>query len=148
MEEASSQGNKRRCPFCHEWVDDETYARHQKEHTQLRPDGQMNEYITLPPEERTMDSLRGVPRVYCHDKCDACTEMPEEIIRSYLKNPFFYSDFTYCCGCRKHVPCRELTWVETGENMQAYNNRLRNQYRRNRFLGFWHWLMRIFGKRD
>ncbi len=52
--------------------------------------------------------------------------MPEEIVRTYLENPYTYMrDRSYCVGCRKHIRCRELIWIETGENMQAYTDRLR-----------------------
>jgi hypothetical protein len=52
--------------------------------------------------------------------------MPEEIIRSYLRNPFLYmADATFCCGCGTHVPDRECTWRETGENLQEYMDGLR-----------------------
>jgi len=52
--------------------------------------------------------------------------MPEEIIQTYLTNPWFYlSDKTFCTGCGKHVRLRECVWEETGENLQTYNDRLR-----------------------
>ena len=52
--------------------------------------------------------------------------MPEEIIRSYLKNPYMYmADATFCCGCGKHVPFRECKWTETGEDLQTYTDKLR-----------------------
>jgi hypothetical protein len=118
--------SQKRCPYCHEWVDDATYWSHCAEHTRLRPDGQQSEYITLPPEEREQGPLDGVPRVYRHGRCGQCTVMPEGIIRTYLKNPFTYMAVrSFCTGCGEHVPCRELLWVETGENMQEYNDRLR-----------------------
>ena len=54
--------------------------------------------------------------------------MPEEIVRSYLKNPYLYlADSTFCCGCGRHVPFRECKWTETGENLQAYMDDLRAQ---------------------
>ncbi len=116
----------KRCPFCHEWIDGAVFAAHCAEHMRLRPDGQQNDYVTLPPEEREPGPLDGVPRVYLHEACGRRTGMPEEIIRTYLKNPFTYmADRSFCTGCGKHVPCRELVWVETGENMQDYNDRLR-----------------------
>jgi hypothetical protein len=105
------------------------YGAHCREHTRLRPDGQQNDYVTLPTEEREQGSLEGVPKVYRHGRCGGCTVMPEEIIRPYLKNPFTYmADRSFCTSCGMHVPCRELVWVETGENMQDYNNRLRTTY--------------------
>jgi hypothetical protein len=104
------------------------YPAHEGEHLKLRADGQQSEYVTLPPKERTEGSLEGVPRVYKHKKCGCLTGMPEEIIRSYLKNPYLYSaDRTFCCGCHKHVPWRDCVWVETGEDLQTYTDRLRAQ---------------------
>jgi hypothetical protein len=115
-----------RCPYCHEYVDSAAYSAHEAEHLKLRPDGQQSEYATLPPEERVTGSLADVPKVYLHPKCGAATGMPEEIIRSYLKNPYLYSaDETFCCGCGRHVPFRECVWVETGEDLQTYTDRLR-----------------------
>jgi hypothetical protein len=56
--------------------------------------------------------------------------MPDEIIRSYLKDPFLYSaDATFCCGCGTHVPWRECCWVETGEDLQTYTDKLRAKKR-------------------
>jgi hypothetical protein len=56
--------------------------------------------------------------------------MPEEIVRSYLANPFLYNGKTFCCGCKQYVNCAELAWVETGQNMADYNDRLRADYLR------------------
>ncbi len=114
-----------RCPYCPEWVANLDRVAHERTHAGTRPDGQNTEYITLPPEARFQQSLDGVPRTYFHPLCGTHTGMPEEIIRSYLKNPYLYSDMSFCAGCHRHVPCRELTWIETGENMQTYNDRLR-----------------------
>lgn len=122
-----------RCPYCHELVPAKDIRRHQNDHEDLRSDGQQNEYVTLPPEERLPGSLDGVPRIYYHHRCGSHTGMPEEIIRSYLQNPYLYfADQSFCGGCHKHIPCRELVWVETGENMQAYNDRLRVAYQGKR----------------
>lgn len=115
-----------RCPYCHDWVANRNREAHQRTHAGTRPDGQNTEYVTLPPEARSQQSLDGVPRIYFHARCGTHTGMPEEIIRSYLKNPYLYTaDMSFCAGCHRHVSCRELTWTETGENMQTYNDRLR-----------------------
>jgi hypothetical protein len=117
-----------RCPFCHEHIDANAYAAHEAEHMKLRPDGQQSEYVTLPPEQRSQGSLDGVPKVYRHVKCGGHTGMPEEIIRSYLENPYLYlADRTFCCGCGAHVPFSECVWVETGEDLQTYTDKLRAQ---------------------
>jgi hypothetical protein len=115
-----------RCSFCHEYVDQATYAAHCEQHLKPRADGQQTDYTTLPPEDREQGSLRGVPQVYVHRCCGATTGMPEDIIRSYLKNPYLYlADQTFCTGCGKHVPFRDCEWTETGEELQSYMDRLR-----------------------
>jgi hypothetical protein len=92
----------------------------------LRADGPQDHYETLPPEEREGGDLAGVPQVYAHRRCGKATRMPEEIVRSYLQNPYFYTaDETYCTGCRTHVPLGECVWTETGEDLQTYMDRLR-----------------------
>lgn len=115
-----------RCPFCHEHIDAEEFRSHVTKHRKLRPDGQQTEYVTLPPEDRLEGSLDDVPHVYVHTLCGGATGMPEEIIRSYLNDPYMYgADRTFCCTCHIHVPQRECLWEETGENMQTYFDRLR-----------------------
>lgn len=117
---------KVRCPYCHEYIDEGKFAAHEAKHLKARPDGQQTDYATLPEDERDQSNLDEVPQVYVHRKCGVATRMPEEIIRSYLQNPFMYmADETFCCGCRKHVPFRECVWTETNEDLQAYTDRLR-----------------------
>jgi hypothetical protein len=68
----------------------------------------------------------GAPRWYRHTTCGAVTGMPEEIIQTYLANPWFYlADKTFCTGCGKHVHQRQCVWEETGEDLQSYTDRLR-----------------------
>ena len=114
------------CPYCHEQIDVGNFAVHCQGHEHLRPDGQQEEYVTLAPELRSGQSLNSEPRVYYHEKCGAATQMPEEIVRSYLVNPYLYlADSTFCTGCGNHVPNRECVWSETGEDLQTYIDRLR-----------------------
>ncbi len=118
--------SKTQCPYCHESIDNNLLASHIEEHRQLLPDGQQKDYVTLPPEERYDNELKGVPVVYEHSTCGVATCMPDEIVRSYLKNPYLYlADTTFCAGCGKQVPNRECKWEETGENVQTYFDRLR-----------------------
>ena len=106
------------------------YQRHRAKHTALRPDGQMTDHITVHPTGRYQGSLRGVPQVYIHRKCGVGTKMPEEIIRSYLVNPFLYGGGSFCCGCNDYVPQEELFWHETGQCMAEYNHELQEGYLR------------------
>lgn len=118
---------KIRCPYCHEYIDEAAFGAHEAGHLEARPDGQQSEYVTLPEEARAAGDLSGVPQVYVHRKCGVGTKMPEEIVRSYLQNPYLYSaDETFCCGCGTHVPFRECVWVETKEDLQTYMEKLRS----------------------
>lgn len=141
----------RRCQYCHDYISNEDYDEHVKEHRALRPDGQHTDYATLPQEERdvTVDISRE-PRWYLHNKCGIVTGMPEEIIHTYMTNPWFYlADRTYCCGCLKHVPHSECVWEETGENLQAYTNRLRAAKPEMKPSGFVRglaWFFRLFAR--
>ena len=120
--------SQKRCPFCHDYISSKEFDAHYEEHLQLRPDGQHEDYVTLPPDERTKDSLDKEPDTYIHTKCNVATQMPEEIIRSYLVNPYLYlSDKTFCTGCGIHVPNKECYWMVTGEDLQSHMNRLRKQ---------------------
>jgi hypothetical protein len=115
-----------RCPYCHEYIPESEYRRHEATHLKAKPDGQQSEYATLPPEDRDEGDLTGVPKVYVHRKCGQATGMPEEIIRSYLVNPYMYmADQTFCTGCGKHVPFRDCVWVETKEDLQTYMDKMR-----------------------
>lgn len=115
----------KRCPYCHKLIRSDAYDEHIERHTRRRDDGQMEDHITLPAEERATGSLDGVPRVYQHEDCGVATGMPEEIIRSYLKNPWLYSNYTFCCGCGDYFDEKEFFWTETGENLAAYKKRLK-----------------------
>lgn len=118
--------SKVRCPYCHKYFNEAVFPAHEAKHRKARRDGQQTDYATLPEEDRDQGDLDGVPKVYVHRKCGAATGMPEEIIRSYLKNPFMYmADSTFCTGCGKHVPFRECKWTETGEDLQSYTDKLR-----------------------
>src|SRR4051794_10914481 len=114
------------CPYCHKHIASADYPAHEAKHRAPRSDGQQSEYATLPLEKRHDGPLAGVPTIYEHQSCGVATRMPEEIVRSYLKNPYLYSaDATFCCGCQKHVPFGECTWVDTGEDLQTYMDKLR-----------------------
>lgn len=117
---------KIRCLYCHELIAEAVWPAHEAMHLAPRADGQQTDYATLPPEERETGDVDHEPSVYVHGKCGEATQMPEEIIRSYLKDPWLYmADTTYCCGCQQHVPFRACCWVDTGEDLQSYMDRLR-----------------------
>ena len=118
------------CPFCHRQIFRLWYGIHQARHTALLDDGQQTDHVTMPEGERYQGSLDGVPQVYYHPACDGETGMPEEIIRSYLANPFLYNDTTFCTGCGDYVPTSEVFWVETGQCLAEYNQALQQAYLR------------------
>jgi hypothetical protein len=121
------------CPFCHKSVFRWFYSWHESGHTQRRPDGQMNEHITLAPEKRFEGSLEGVPHAYRHAKCGVSTGMPEEIIRTYLVNPLTYNDNSFCCGCGDYIHSSELAWIDTNESVLNYTAKLRCAYLKEEF---------------
>jgi hypothetical protein len=116
------------CPFCHQQIFRLWYPSHKARHMALMADGQMTDHITVAEHERYMGSLDGVPQVYYHPLCDGSTGMPEEIIRSYLANPFLYNDTTFCTGCNDYVPEAECFWTETGQNLGEYKLQLQQAY--------------------
>lgn len=116
------------CPFCHQMVPKLEYARHEAQHTRLLPDGQMADHVTVRPNEQYQGSIGDVPQTYQHARCGGMTIMPEEIIRSYLADPFLYNDQSFCTGCNKYVSMRELYWLETGESLFDYQQQLRRDY--------------------
>jgi hypothetical protein len=73
--------------------------------------------------------LTGQPRHYVHLVCGEPTQMPEEQLRNYLTNPYYYPiDRTYCPGCGVPVPLRHCYWIETRENLQVFLDRLRAEH--------------------
>jgi hypothetical protein len=117
-----------RCPFCHKLVFRFFYPGHEAKHTTLLPDGQMTDHVTVHPTGRYKGSLKGVPQTYLHQKCGIVTRMPEEIIRSYLVNPFLYGGGSFCCGCNDYVGENELFWHETGQCLADYQRELQEEY--------------------
>jgi hypothetical protein len=115
------------CDYCHQYIPRAQMSAHVAEHLKLQPDGQHTDYATLPLDERASEKeLADAPKWYKHTKCGEVTGMPDEIIQTYLANPWFYlADRTFCTGCGKHVRQRECVWEETGEDLQTYTDRLR-----------------------
>ena len=116
------------CPFCHQRVFRWWYPFHEARHTKLLDDGQMTDHMTVAEQERYQGSLDGVPQVYYHSVCGEETGMPEEIIRSYLANPFLYNDRTFCTGCNDYVHESEVFWTETGQSLAEYKDQLQQAY--------------------
>lgn len=113
------------CPFCHELIASSDYRAHIAAHTEKLPDGQQRDHVTVREQERFAGDLEGVPTVYVHDRCGAATGMPEEIVRSYLADPFLYSNRTFCTGCGTYVPHAECRWIDTGQRLSDYFRELK-----------------------
>ena len=43
--------------------------------------------------------------------CGTETKMGLALCETYARQPNFYG-FTYCCGCRQHLPVADFVWVE------------------------------------
>jgi len=116
-----------KCNFCHQDIPVTQYWSHISEHKKRREDGQQTDYATLPAEQLQDVELdfESAPKWYRHQRCGQVTGMPHEIIKTYLKNPWFYSDLTFCIGCKDHVPESECVWEETGQNLGEYKNELK-----------------------
>ncbi|MFE7508251.1 hypothetical protein [Promicromonospora sp. NPDC057488] len=113
------------CPFCHRKVSPPALRLHEWWHGRRRRDGQQQGHVTLTRDARYEGSLDGVPQTYRHSVCGAGTGMPEEIVRSYLANPFLYGDLSFCTGCGDYVSKAELRWAETGQPLREYFDALR-----------------------
>lgn len=82
-------------------------------YTEIKENGQQVDYLVLCPEERNKGFIRPVRQSYKHTKCGTVTTMGLALAETYARNPYFYAG-TFCCGCRKHLPVAEFTWVPDG----------------------------------
>ena len=73
------------------------------EHSNLKPNGQQNDYVVLAEEERAKGFIRPVRRTYTHRKCNTTTTMGQTIAETYARDPSFYSG-TFCVHCKHHYP--------------------------------------------
>lgn len=73
------------------------------------PGPQNKVYLVLSEEERAKGFIRPVRESYTHKECGVSTKMGISIAETYARNPWFYG-FTYCIGCRKHLPVGEFVW--------------------------------------
>lgn len=66
-----------------------------------------------------------MPRSFRHNKCGAITQMPVQVVATILRDPHLVGDFILCKTCGGPVPLAECRWVETGQDLQAYIDDLR-----------------------
>jgi len=85
------------------------------DHREIEPStGMQKGYVVLCPDERAKGFVRPVRQSYKHTKCGTVTTMVLALAETYARDPKFYSG-TFCCGCGKHFPVAEFTWVGTDE---------------------------------
>jgi hypothetical protein len=74
-------------------------------------------YLVLSVEERAKGYVRPVRRSYRHSggasACRTVTTMSAPLAETYARDPSFYGA-TYCCGCQKHLPVGDFTWMAKG----------------------------------
>ena len=115
------------CRRSHQFVFTPNYLAHSQELTKLRENGQMVGHLSLPDDEKYQGSLEGVPQIFYHPACGSYTDMGEDVVRNYLADPFLYSEYSFCTGCGQYPYWGDLTWKETGENLQTYFEDLQNK---------------------
>lgn len=115
------------CPYCHQWVLKKDLRQHRRQHGDTNTVDGWPAFPTLPPEDRYRGSLANHPQRYRHTRCGRETVVPEERIRTYLADPFFYINRSYCEGCRKSVPTGELVWLDTKTKVRDYFAKLKAQ---------------------
>ena len=71
-------------------------------------------YLILSEEERAKGFIRPVRTSYVHDTCGVMTTMSIPLAETYARDPNFYG-FTYCIGCKKHLPVTEFRWANTDQ---------------------------------
>ena len=75
-----------------------------------------------------LSDLVNVPMRYEHSRCGEVTQCDVAITRNILREPLKLWDHGNVAGCnhckKPQYPCREFTWVETGENVQDYYHAL------------------------
>jgi hypothetical protein len=90
-----------------------------RNHTELKENGQQKDYVVLSAEERHKGFVRPVRRTYKHLKCGNITTMSQAIAETYARDPGFYSG-TFCCTCGAHFPIEtygqtgEFVWIDDG----------------------------------
>jgi hypothetical protein len=91
-------------------------------HTELKDNGQQQDYVVLTAEERAKGFVRPVRRTYRHLKCGGVTTMSQAIAETYARDPRFYSG-TFCLDCGAHFPIEsfgqdgQFVWIDDGSKV-------------------------------
>jgi hypothetical protein len=118
------------CPHCGRDVLYFLYSVHVVKHATVTAVRTKSVSVALPADERYVGPIHHVPRLYRHRVCGSWSTVPEDMVRSFLVNPFFYADRWECRGCKRLVPTAELSFAQTGECVLTYIQRLRADYLR------------------
>ena len=70
------------------------------------------------------ESADVIPRAYVHEKCGTSTRVSDDIVETYLADPYFYSDGTTICAECGEVPDKDCRWEETGQPVDEYMRQL------------------------
>jgi hypothetical protein len=109
------------CRVCHEWMPYGRISVHEREHFErgfAAPT--QGEIQTLPRQRR-----------YVHATCGTVTEMPLNIQRVYIADPFRFSATSVCSPCGE-VDIATLRWLDTREMMVDEDVRVKAEWlRRN-----------------
>lgn len=62
-------------------------------------------------------------RPYVHKRCGGVTQVGDWAFEA-ICDPFYRTAGTICASCGHGYPLFDFTWADTGENVQAYRNRL------------------------
>ena len=87
---------------------------HDQSHTELKSNGQQQDYVVLTAAERAKGFVRPYRDAYRHLKCGTITTMSRAIAGTYARDPRFYSG-TFCVTCGAHFPVGEngeFVWYE------------------------------------
>lgn len=79
-----------------------------------KPGPQNKKYLVLSEEELKKGFVRPIRESYIHDKCGVETRMGLSLAKTYAADPSYYG-FTYCVGCKMHLPVGEFKWAADGE---------------------------------
>lgn len=89
------------------------------------------ESMAMESEQSCQELLEDrTPQAYFHPNCGTVMKMPEDIIYTYLADPFACKDYPFYCGCGAYILQEQLYWRETGQCLADYFRALQQEYLR------------------
>ena len=86
---------------------------------------------SFPSKKRTDLSKR----TYGHEECGRYTQVTEEDFKR-ISDPFATCLSTFCVGCSRYVPLKDVFWEETDESVADFRKRMADES--PSLLKFWH----------